>query len=57
MKDFTDEELEVLNEQLKEEVSSFVDLHDWDNSIEAGALYTGFHMVNVIIDKLNKAIQ
>jgi hypothetical protein len=43
---------EEIEESLKDEVSNFVDLHDWDNSIETGALYTGFHMVNVSMDHI-----
>jgi hypothetical protein len=52
-------DIEIIEEKLKDEVSNFVDLHDWDNSIEAGSLYTGFHMVNesvVIIKSQQKQI-
>lgn len=38
--------MDKIEERLKDEVSNFVDLHPWDNSVEAGALYSGFHMVN-----------
>lgn len=37
---------------MKDELSRFVDIHEWPVSARTAALYTGFHMINVFLKSI-----
>jgi hypothetical protein len=42
----------MLEDELKKELSNFVYQHEWNSECQVAANYTGFHMINVILEKL-----
>jgi len=37
-------------EELRQELTDFIDKHDWNSGEKMSAYYTGFHMINVFKD-------